>query len=83
MSRIFKPVSMNDSKPMLENTHQSHYTCSDELELQTMVRQAVVAGEEEYVNVTAPTNLPAGYELIVDIKDGSFWTVQVVRASCL
>jgi hypothetical protein len=78
MSRIYNPVSMNDAKPILK---QSHY--GEELELQTMVRQAVGEGDEEYVSVTAPTNLPSGYELIVDIMDGSFWTVQVVRTSTI
>ena len=76
MSRIYNPVSMNDAKPILAPS-----TYGDELELQTMVRPAVVKGEEDYVDVTAPTNLPGGYELIVDIMDGSFWTVQVVRTT--
>jgi hypothetical protein len=77
MSRIYNPISMNDAKPILTQK----FSGGDELELQTMVRQAIADGDEkEYVNVTAPTNLPAGYELIVDVMDGSFWTVQVVRS---
>jgi hypothetical protein len=76
MSRIYNPISMNDAKPILTQK----FSGGDELELQTMVRQAVADGDEkEYVSVTAPTNLPAGYELIVDVMDGNFWTVQVVR----
>jgi hypothetical protein len=34
-------------------------------------------GEEEYVNVNAPSNLPGGYELNVDLN-GTAYTVQVV-----
>lgn len=74
MSKMYNPVSMNDAQPIL-----AHSTHSD-FELQPMTKHAVVKGEEvDYVTVTAPTNLPAGYELIVDVMDGSFWTVQVVR----
>ena len=74
MSKAYNPVSMNDAQPMLT---QSTY-CND-LELQPMTKHAVVEGEIDYVTVTAPTNLPAGYELVVDVLNGSFWTVQVVR----
>ena len=74
MDRIYNSfASMNDAQPILLPT-------ADELELKTMAREPV--GEEEssqYVTVTAPTNLPAGYELTVDVMNGSFWTVQVVR----
>jgi hypothetical protein len=76
MSSIYNPVSMNDAKPILMQGTRDN----NEMELQTMVKHAVVTGEVEYVTVTAPTNLPAGYELIVDVMDGSFWTVQVVRS---
>ncbi len=66
-------ASMNDAQPILLPT--------DELELKTMMRGQ--PGEDQYVTVTAPTNLPAGYELTVDVMDGSFWTVQVVRTTVL
>jgi hypothetical protein len=35
------------------------------------------SGEEEYVNMNAPSNLPGGYELNVDLN-GTVYTVQVV-----
>ena len=59
-------TSMNDAQPVLE--------------LKTMARGQPPAADE-YVLVTAPSNLPAEYELTVEVMDGSFWTIQVVRTA--
>ena len=77
MSGVYNSVSTNDVQPFLGASSVVH----DELELNTIVSKLAVSTEEssQYVTVTAPTNLPAGYELTVDVMDGSFWTVQVVR----
>ena len=77
MSGVYNSVSTNDVQPFLGASSVVH----DELELNTIVSKLAASTEEssQYVTVTAPTNLPAGYELTVDVMDGSFWTVQVVR----
>jgi hypothetical protein len=47
----------------------------DTLELTAILSKV---DDDKYITVSAPTNLPGGYELNVD-SDGSHWTVQVVR----
>ena len=43
---------------------------------------AIRTMEDEYISVSAPSNLPGGYELSVDSGDTQ-WTVQVVRCCSL
>jgi hypothetical protein len=69
-NKMYKPIAVNDATTMIRNTntnivHDNNGNNNND-------------GKIEYVTVTAPTNLPGGYELVVD-TNGSFWTVQVVR----
>lgn len=42
----------------------------------TAIRTNLEKDDSEYITVSAPTNLPGGYEMNVD-SDGTHWTVQV------
>jgi hypothetical protein len=50
---------------------------NDDTHEMTAIRTNMEKDVDEYINVSAPTNLPGGYELNVD-SDGTHWTVQVV-----
>lgn len=68
---MYKPIVTNDATIIIRNnTNLDHET--NMIDGKTNNNNNKI----EYVTVTAPTNLPSGYELVVD-TNGSFWTVQV------
>jgi len=81
MLRFQKPVSLNDANPIRNQSsiHENGVEFHKMVEHDVSVNGRKEEEEDEYVTVTAPTNLPAGYEYIVESMDGTFWTVQVVR----